>query len=413
MGRTTRWLKNFLVGGGKKENRASEENGFSSGGEERREKKRWSFKYGRDAAEANSNQPPVPEDNAAWFHTIYCGSEKQQNKHAIAVAAAPAAAADATVAAAQAAVAVVRLTRNGRSSVTVLCGGVQERLAAVKIQTIFRGYLAKKALRALKALVKLQALVRGYFVRKQAVATLHSMQALIRAQATVRAQKCRSLLSNDHHRWLNPETIPRKSTERFEDARSDHLASVHSRRLSANLDNTATNGYDRSPKIVEIDTCRSKSRSSLSRTSPSSLLDSTEQEDMTVNSVSSPLPPCQIPARISIPDYRNFQDREWCYTGGERCRFSSSTAQSTPRYMSSAGIAPSTSAKSLSEANGVYRKFLNLPNCPNYMSNTQSFEAKVRSQSAPKQRTEAAVGPRKRLPLSEVLLDSRASLSGV
>jgi len=48
---------------------------------------------------------------------------------------------------------------------------------------------ARKALRALKGLVKIQALVRGYLVRKQAKATLHGIQALIRAQATVRSKR--------------------------------------------------------------------------------------------------------------------------------------------------------------------------------------------------------------------------------
>lgn len=183
------------------------------------------------------------------------------------------------------------------------------------------------------------------------------------------------------------------------------MASLHSRRLSASLDNSSNIGFDRSPKIVEIDTGRPRSRSSR-RTCPSipDLAD-----DLPPQSFSSPFH-CQIPARISIPDCRNFQDCDWCLTG-EKCRFST-TARSTPRYMSYAGNMPVTPAKSLSGADGVFRRFSNAPICPSYMASTQSFEAKVRSQSAPRQRPEPA-GTRKRLPLSELTVDSRSSLSGV
>ncbi|RWV83003.1 hypothetical protein GW17_00055446 [Ensete ventricosum] len=237
---------------------------------------------------------------------------------------------------------------------------------------------AKKALRALKAFVKLQALVRGYLVRKQAAATLHSTQALIRAQATVRARTARNLLQDD--RRLQLEFRHQPPFERNAEVRSENMSSFH-RRLSASLDNVS-NGFDRSPKIVEIDTCHPKSSSSSRRTNPS-VLDLAH--DLHSSSISSPMP-CQIPARIPIPDSRNFQEYDWCLAG-DKCRLSLTT-HSTPRYMNSSGNAPVTPTKSVFGADGVLRRFMNVSNCPNYMASTQSFEAKSRSQSAPKQRPE-------------------------
>ncbi|XP_050215612.1 protein IQ-domain 26-like [Mercurialis annua] len=383
MGRATRWFKGLF---------GIKSNTCSSSDNSKDVFDRTGCCSSRDSCGLCHNPATIPPNlspaEAAWLRSIYNDSENEQSKHAIAVAAATAAAADAAVAAAQAAVAVVRLTSNGRGT---MFGGGQERWAAVRIQTVFRGFLARKALRALKGLVKLQAHLRGYLVRKQATATLHSMQALIRAQATARSQRARNLIKTD----TKFEIGARKSMERFDEARNEL---IHSRRLSNSLDHTLINNpIDESPKIVEIDTsggyyCKPKSRSRRTNTSVSDFSD-----EPFYQTLSSPLP-SRVPPRLSMLDTRNYQD--WGFIGDE-CKFS--TAQSTPRFGGCNYNPPVTPAKSVSGDTFYYR------NCPNYMANTKSFKAKVRSYSAPKQRPEAS--PKKRVSLNE-LMESRNSISG-
>ncbi|XP_049397818.1 protein IQ-DOMAIN 11 isoform X3 [Solanum stenotomum] len=74
-----------------------------------------------------------------------------------------------------------------------------ENLAAIKIQTAFRGYLARKALRALKGLVRLQAIVRGRAVRRQAIATLRSLQSIVNIQSEVCAKRCDNQVKTTVH----------------------------------------------------------------------------------------------------------------------------------------------------------------------------------------------------------------------
>lgn len=184
--------------------------------------------------------------------------------------------------------------------------------------------------------------------------------------------------------------------ERFDDTGSEHTAPSHSRRLSAsNLDAN----IDESPKIVEVDTGRPKSRSRRTNTCVSEFSDDPTYQQ----ALSSPIP-CRGPARLSIPDSRNFPESDWGLAGDE-CRFIS-TAQSTPRFVNSCGASnlPGTPSKSVC-ADNFFRGY-----APNYMASTQSFKAKLRSHSAPKQRPET--GPKRRISLHE-MLESRNSLSGV
>ncbi|KAG6581873.1 hypothetical protein SDJN03_21875, partial [Cucurbita argyrosperma subsp. sororia] len=149
------------------------------------------------------------------------------------------------------------------------------------------------------------------------------------------------------------------------------------------------------PKIVEIDTLfrRPKSRSRRFNSLLPELAD--ERASPYLWTMASPA---------------RFSGGEWFFAGGEECgRMSTPTAHSTPRVGNSGwGVAAGVATPTRSVYGEGY--FRGYSNYPNYMASTQSFKAKLRSRSAPKQRPE--VWTKKRAAWNEVI-GPRNSISSV
>ncbi|CAH1453677.1 unnamed protein product [Lactuca virosa] len=247
MGKTSKFFKSLL--GFRTTEASTTQSSRSEPKQPKPAKRRWSFvKSHKEIPQRRLRDTSKSFDGASLHHYHRNPTDNEDpNKHAIALAAATAAVVDAAVAAAQAAAEVVRITRRTTGY------GVREDFAAVKIQSCFRAYLARRALRALKALVKLQAVVRGHILRKQTADMMRRFQVLLRAQA--RARALRSHLSDSttklpsylhHHEHATLEKF-----EQIPCNKHDHRSILKKNNSKSYNRDVITQEND---KIVEIDT---------------------------------------------------------------------------------------------------------------------------------------------------------------
>lgn len=433
MGNSTTWLRRLFGG-----NKPAEPKRTKA----EKKKKRWQPGHGFFRSSTKDNDRSAEREAAAAGPCEAdggcCSAEVSNarghsyaaddaNKHAIAVAAATAAVAEAALAAAKAAAAVVRLTSSGGRHAAAAApepatvpsvGCRREDFAALKIQAGFRAYLARRALKALKGLVKLQALVRGHLVRKQTANMLRRMQALVRVQARARANRALqySPLSNSshyptksllHHQLGSPNSskhalqlhqasnspIRKRCTSNANvDGRTQQAETQmvpnwlleqwvedhswnHQRKSSTSLKprhGTAPglNDERNDDKILEIDTGKPRQAHG-GRNNAAALLRGTQK----------PIPSLSTDDReVALKPSIGFDDEE----------MNMLTAESSPQVLSArssrfegsgrrGAFTPGRSESSKSFHIGYLDH-------PNYMANTESYRAKVRSLSAPRQR---------------------------
>ncbi|KAL0414890.1 UNVERIFIED_CONTAM: protein IQ-DOMAIN 14 [Sesamum radiatum] len=280
-----------------------------------------------------------------------------------------------------------------------------EHHAAITIQTAFRGYLARRALRALKGLVKLQAVVRGHNVRKQAKMTLRCMQALLRVQSRILDQRMRQTSEESRRSTFSDTNIMNNSL---------YLQDIHDDRRSNSKPGTSIpDDWDERPHTIDEvkamlqqreKTATLKHKRNLSQAfseqphsylapnfrschhqRPGSPLQKASQNQPLGSLVThSPSKTRPLQVRSASPHCA----RE------ERSYHTAQTPRMRSNYYYSTGTLHPQNYKVTANASSRI-------SVPNYMAATESAKARIRSQSAPRQRPSTPqrekVGARKRL----------------
>ncbi|KAK4758551.1 hypothetical protein SAY87_019852 [Trapa incisa] len=395
MGRASRWFRGIL--GLKKPESLSPAPKQPPASQ----KRRWSFVKSRKDRDGQSHPIAFEE-----IDTDGVDSER----HAIAVAAATAAVAEAAVAAAQAAAAVVRLTNSGSCSAVMYGGGAGnfEEWAALKIQSTFRGYLARRALRALKGLVKIQALVRGHIERKRNARRVQQMKAVLRLQARARAERAlasessqsSSVSSHFHH--PEPPT-PEKSEHNARVRSAKHDWSPILLRRNGSKSSGSRNSYhDRLQLGRDGEECVIDERLWDLGQGYSTRIRHEEEYIDKILQVDVMKPVYLTKRKNLLPSFpRHQMELNPCLSSGEVQPLSPleftheieessvcTAATNSPQYYSASSRGGGSRGSSFTptKSDGSRSFLRGYSDHPNYMAYTESSKAKVRSISAPRMR---------------------------
>ncbi|KAL7150291.1 hypothetical protein ABFS83_05G101800 [Erythranthe nasuta] len=256
----------------------------------------------------------------------------------------------------------------------------REERAAVTIQSHFRAYLARRALRALKALVKIQAMVRGHISRKKAADDLRRMQAIVRAQARARAgrvpiSEARHSTTNSSHFNHSALLSWEKFEQRIRASITKHEQPMMLKKNGSRSCERSERSWDedeRSDKILEVDSSFKpnptpkikNSRISHSRHAKLPISPSSSNEVRSLSRL-----------KFEQDDAADDISSSSHALTSDNCPFIYSVSPSSKTAL----FTPTKSDGSVSCVSGYSEN-------PNYMAYTESSKAKARSTSAPKQR---------------------------